>query len=214
MTDLTPESDGDTIYANQMPWIVSICKNNHQFVRRIPTRSIMDWPENWKSYCPHCGTDKWKLDVNYDYVSTLLREKSLSPEAFKLLTHIQDAAKMAYNGDEAGALALIQDEAGPLLPFINNALKYGGWPAAIVLIFCMLTSCTPEIVGKIDIKYLTSWGSVHATLEKPPLQIGQARFERTSEPLPEARQTRQQRRQIERQTNKRLRQRGPRPALK
>jgi hypothetical protein len=214
MAELEPESEGITINRRDTSWVISLCENGHQFPTRIWGRSLLEWPTNWKRVCPHCGTDKWKVDLDFDYASALLREKKLDPDVFELLTHIQDAAKMAYAGDEAGALALVEAQAKPLLPFIETAIRHGGWPSAIVLIVAMLTSCTAEVVGTIDVKYLAHWGSVHATLEKPPLQVGRGRVEQTSEPLPEAGQTRQQRRQTERQTNKRLRQRAPLPSRK
>ncbi len=163
ITRLNSDGTEEVLPWKKLPWVVSICENNHVFPTRIPANSLVEWPSNWTRHCPQCDTTNWRVDTDFDYVSAIVDQNDVDPEARRLLTYIQAAARLAYAGDGERADKVIQAEAVPLLPVITAVRRKAGWKAVAALLFSVLTSCNADVDAKIDVNFVSSWGKFHAS---------------------------------------------------
>lgn len=173
ITRRRPDGTTETLQWKKLPWIVSICENGHSFPTRIPGDSLIEWPVNWTRRCPKCSSTNWRVDTNFDYVATIVKQNDVDPDAERLLTYIQTAARFASVGDGQSADEILQVEAKPLLPTINRVKRKFGWTAVAALLFSVLTSCNADIDAKITVKSVTSWGEFHAEYITPNSRLSQ-----------------------------------------
>ncbi len=161
-----------------------------------------------KTNCPSCGGTADIIDGTFDFVGNAIRLQNPSSELIAVLTALQSALRAAQNGDiEATEAALREAPSNVAEAAILLIQRYGLRPFTFMLMF-LLTSCSTE--ATLDVNKIVDQFHVYITGAQPyPFETKdtndatKTHIDAPKNDAPTGSISRQQQRQLNRQSQKR-----------
>ncbi len=173
--------------------------------------SNMSMSNNMAGPCPRCGAMGRVIDGVFDVSQGKISVRAAPPETFAVLKALEAALAAARAGAEA---EIIIDDLRKTSPEIakdaQRDLNKGVLAFLVAMLLYLITSCSNNTTGKVDWNLLVDQAHVYVTgkeahpgISKREAPSADNRTESPTKTASEAKPSRQQRRYLERQTNKR-----------
>lgn len=172
--------------------------------------------------CPRCRGTARSLPGDFEFTHSETLVKAAPPDTVIKLEKLREALKAARAEDDLEAVIKPLTEVSPQLAILaRTAASRGGMATVVALLLYMLASCSQNTKSTINWNQMVDQAHVYVTGDEPypglrtmpePQSTGTVEEGQPSRPEARSGPSRQQRRQLERQSKKLQRQSGQRSA--